>query len=66
MQQVLTSIVFLACPVGMGLMMWFMVRGNRQQQPSKPETMSLAELRTEHERLGAEMDRAAVREEART
>ncbi|GHE38874.1 DUF2933 domain-containing protein [Streptomyces lavendulocolor] len=25
------SLAVLACPVGMGLMMWFMMKGNRQQ-----------------------------------
>jgi hypothetical protein len=49
----------------MGLMMWFMARGNRQKQ-TQPKTMSVAELRAEHERLGAEMERVVRGEEVRS
>jgi hypothetical protein len=31
MQYILSLLPLLACPVGMGLMMWFMMRGNKQQ-----------------------------------
>ncbi len=65
MQELLTAIPLLACPVGMGLMMWFMMRGNRHQQ-RQPRAMSLTELRADHKRLGTEMDRAAAREETRS
>ncbi len=60
----MTALLLLACPIGMGLMMWLMMRGGRGQERS-PETMSTAELRAEHERLGAEIERSARREEAR-
>jgi len=30
---ILSLLLLLACPVGMGLMMWFMMRGNKQQRP---------------------------------
>ncbi len=32
MQYILSLLPLLACPVGMGLMMWFMMRGNKQEQ----------------------------------
>lgn len=61
----LTPLAFLACPVGMGAMMWFMMRGNKSQRQSDRETPpsdasrhpSVELLREEHDRLGAEIDR---------
>ena len=55
----------LACPVGMGLMMWMMMRGQRRPDPSATspsvdvgdDTPQLRELRAEIEQLKA--DRAA-------
>jgi hypothetical protein len=48
----------LACPVGMGAMMWWMNRGAKQQQrkeaPAAPE--SLEGLRSEQARLTREID----------
>ncbi len=35
MQYILSWLPVLACPVGMGLMMWFMIRGNKQQTPGE-------------------------------
>src|SRR6266568_9441825 len=35
MQYILSLLPVLACPVGMGLMMWFMMRGNKQQTPGE-------------------------------
>lgn len=35
MQYILSILPLLACPVGMGLMMWFMMRGNKQQVPGE-------------------------------
>src|SRR5712692_6335392 len=35
MQYILSWLPVLACPVGMGLMMWFMMRGNKQQAPGE-------------------------------
>ena len=50
----LQSLVFLACPLGMGLMMWFMMRGNSNAQPAQDE--SSAAEQTELARLRAEID----------
>jgi len=44
------GIAVLACPVGMGAMMWFMMRGGRSQP--QPQTDSAAELT----RMRAEID----------
>ena len=35
MQYILSLLPLLAWPVGMGLMMWFMMRGNKQQTPDE-------------------------------
>ena len=64
-QSVLLSLAVLACPVGMGLMMWMMMRGQRRPDPSATspavdvgdDTPQLRELRAEIEQLKA--DRAA-------
>ncbi len=55
-----SPLFLLACPVGMGLMMFFMMRGGRQKQPSRPPTnadaMSVADLKAEHARLAEQID----------
>lgn len=60
MDQALFSLALLACPVGMGLMMWFMMRGRKDSPPSSPPAATDAELAT----LRAEVDqlRAAQRD----
>jgi len=60
MESVLLTLALLACPVGMGVMMWFMGRGNREAAaPSSPPAAdgSLDDLRAEQRRLAAEIDR---------
>ena len=62
---VLAPLAVLACPVGMGLMMWVMTRGNRseprsdRQAPSEspPQPASLEVLREEQRRLNEEIER---------
>jgi hypothetical protein len=48
----------LACPVGMGAMMWFMARGARSKpnQPPNSQPATLEDLRHEHERLALQID----------
>ncbi len=59
METLIPVLALLACPVGMGLMMWFMAKGMRNE-PSRsqgPSTIPVEHLRKEHRRLGAEIDR---------
>ena len=58
----LTALAFLACPVGMGLMMWFMARGGRGERPARDA--SIDELRAEQLRIEAQLDRLERDEQA--
>ncbi|MBO1269673.1 hypothetical protein [Arthrobacter cavernae] len=53
MEQLLLFLPALACPVGMGLMMWLMMRGRgRSEQPATPDQeQELARLRAQIEAL---------------
>lgn len=56
MESVLLALAALACPVGMGLMMVMMARSNRKADAPRPDA-SADELRAEHARLMAEIER---------
>jgi hypothetical protein len=64
MEGIVLALAFLACPVGMGLMMWFMAKGMRKEPPARQPagTASVERLREEHRRLGAELERVEGRE----
>ncbi len=57
MEGILLGAAVLACPVGMGAMMWFMAKGMRKEKPAAEQPESRADLRAEHARLGAEIER---------
>ncbi len=58
MENILVSLAFLACPLGMGLM-WFMAKGMRNPQTpgASSPSASVEQLREEHRRLGEEIER---------
>ena len=58
MESILIAAAVLACPVGMGLMMWFMGKGMRRD-PAAGQTgpVDVDALRAEHQRLGEEIER---------
>ncbi len=57
MSEVLLSLAVLACPVGMGAMMFLMARGMKKKS-SESVPASLETLRTEHARMGEDLARA--------
>ena len=65
MSEALLSLAILACPVGMGLMMWFMMRGGKKDQTAEQDRTGSA-TDSEIARLRAELDqvRTAQREAA--
>jgi hypothetical protein len=66
MEGVVIALAVVACPVGMGLMMWFMAKGmKRDSGQSRPEGASLEELRDEQARLSAQIDQLEASERAR-
>lgn len=64
MEGIVLALALLACPVGMGLMMWFMAKGMRKESPAAQtaDSASVEQLREEHRRLGAELERVEGRQ----
>ncbi|SDY65757.1 hypothetical protein SAMN05661080_04184 [Modestobacter sp. DSM 44400] len=76
MAQLLPSLALLACPVGMGLMMWMMMKMGGNQQPSgsqqspqaaitPAQQAELAQLRAEVAQLRVDGRRATAWREPR-
>jgi hypothetical protein len=61
MRDVVPYLAVLACPVGMGLCMWLMNRGHREDRGA--DRPSLEELREQHRRVSAELEAAERREQ---
>ncbi|MFI7676335.1 hypothetical protein [Actinophytocola sp. NPDC049390] len=55
MESLLLALAVLACPVGMGLMMWMMMRGQRKGSGDSSE-QQVAQLRAEVDQLKAERE----------
>ena len=54
MSELFYSLAILACPVGMGLMMWFMMRGTDKAPAAAPaQEAELVQMRAEIEQLRA-------------
>lgn len=53
MEALLLGLLVLVCPVGMGVMMWMMMRGSRAHESGSPGDQSAA---AEVARLRAEVD----------
>jgi hypothetical protein len=59
-ESILLGLAVLACPLGMGLMMWFMARGARgsgERTERGEEEPSVDDLRAQQRRLESEIDR---------
>lgn len=64
MENPLLTLALLACPVGMGLMIWFMNKGNRDQQARAAPAARPDGLRAQQARLEAETMRRSADNEA--
>lgn len=58
MEAALYTLLLLACPVGMGAMMWFMSRGSKAKPSAQDNDLrTVDELRAEQIRISSEIDR---------
>jgi hypothetical protein len=55
-ETLLLGLAALACPVGMGLMMWMMMRGQRTTSGDTSGEQQVAQLRAEIDELKAERE----------
>jgi hypothetical protein len=53
----LAPLALLACPIGMGLMMLMMGKGMMGGKKDESDAASVNQLKAEHERLAAEVER---------
>ncbi len=61
MEQLLYLLPVLACPIGMGLMMWFMMRPGRKPDSTaapSPQEQEIARLRAELETLRGQLNQS--------
>jgi hypothetical protein len=58
MESVLIGLAVLACPIGMGLMMWFMAKGMKGGgEKGEQSSEEVERLRAEQQRLSTEVER---------
>lgn len=53
MESIFLGLAVLACPVGMGLMMWFMAKG---MGGKKEDPATIEQMRAEQQRLAAQVE----------
>ncbi len=60
MSELFYGLALLACPVGMGALMWMMLRGSSRSAPSQDASAELTRMRAEIDQLrAAQRDRPA-------
>jgi hypothetical protein len=57
METVFIALAALACPIGMGVMMWLMAKGMMGGKKDEEASGEVERLRFEQERLAAEVER---------